>query len=108
MQNQQGLGNLDRTGKIYSIANELGTEGQVRPIPTLQGQIYLRREVPSARTVIAGARDAEQIEDVIVMRWFDDLRVGWEIEVESVRYRITRRDEIGRRIGWRCYCRAIE
>ncbi len=103
-----GLGTLDRSGKLYSVSNTVGDNGNVIPTSTLVGSVFLRRETPSARTVISGARDASQLEDIFVMRWIDGVKPGFQVEVESVRYRITRIDEIGRRIGWRVYCRIAE
>lgn len=99
------LGTLDRVGTLYSVANSIGDEGEVTPALTRVGDIYLRRETPSARTMIVGARDADQVEDVIVMRWVDGFGPGFMIDVEGLRYRVVRADEIGRRIGWRVYLR---
>ncbi len=103
-----GLGTLDRSGKLYLVSNTIGDSGNVIPTPLFIGNVFLRRETPSARTVISGARDASQLEDIFVMRWIDGVRPGFLVEVESVRYRITRIDEIGRRVGWRVYCRIAE
>lgn len=104
----QGLGTLDRTGVVHRPATPIiGDGGDVNNVFERAGTVRLRRETPSSRTIIAGARDADAIEDIFVMRWVDGFGPGWQVTIEGRAYRVLRADEIGRRRGWRVYGRIV-
>ena len=101
------LSRLDRFGTLYRNAPTIGTGGAVKSALTRLCDLYVSYEAPSSRTIIAGARDAEQTETVFLCRWFDGLTVGMVFTTEGQTYRITRRDPIGRREGWKFYGKEI-
>lgn len=98
---------LDHQGTLYSNAPTVGKGGAVKPALTRVCDLAIGFETPSARTVIAGAREAESQETVFVSRWFDNFPVPSVLVVEGISYRVTRRDPVGRREWWRIYGKAI-
>ena len=101
------LGRLDRFGTLYSDTPTIGTGGAVKSVLTRLCDLYVSYEAPNSRTIIAGARNAEQTETVFVSRWFDGLTVGMFFTTEGQTYRIVRRDQLGRREGWKFYGREV-
>jgi hypothetical protein len=101
------LGRLDREGVLYRNTPTVGVGGAVKDALTRVCALAVSYEAPSSRTILAGARDAEQTETVFVCRWFEGLQVGMHFVTEGQSYRITRRDQLGRREGWRFYGREI-
>lgn len=101
------LGRLDRQGTLYRNATSIGVGGAVQDNLVRVCDLYVSYEAPTIRTIIAGARDAEQTETVFVCRWFDGLVTGMFFTTEGQTYRIVRRDQIGRREGWRFYGREV-
>lgn len=101
------LGSLDRTGLLYSRTPVTSASGAVAYTQTLLGRLFVSLETPRTTTILTAARDAEKTETVFLSRWFEGLANGMVLEVEGVSYRIVRRDELGRRDGWRIYGRAV-
>lgn len=100
------LGTLDRTAVLYSLANVIGDSGEVTPTLTKVMDYPYRQENQSARTIIAGARDADQLEEVIVGRWVTDFKKSrCQLLVSGEYYRVVKADEIGRQVGLRIYLR---
>jgi hypothetical protein len=100
------IGTLDRTGSLYSITTTPGSGGSPTITPVPQGVIYLRKEkLTSIGTVMAGGRDASEIETVFIMRYHPTISTGWQIVTEGTTYRVVKLEELGRRIGWRVWCR---
>lgn len=98
---------IDRAATLYVNTPVAGTGGAPRNVLTKVGTFFVGKVQVSSRTIIAGARDASETEDVFESRWFDGLANGMFMDVEGRRYRITRLDEMGRRIGWKIYARAV-
>jgi hypothetical protein len=98
---------LDRFGTLYSNTPTIGVGGAVNDALVRLCDLAVAYETPTSRTILAGARDAEQTETVFVCRWFEGLRVGMVFTTEGQSYRITRRDQLGRREAWRFYGREI-
>lgn len=101
------LGPLNRSGQIFTNNQTAGLGGAVKNNEVFLRDVFLTQRPPSARTVLTGARDAEQTETVFMMRWFDGLRDGMVLKTEGHSYRIVRHDELGRREGWQVYGREI-
>lgn len=99
--------NLDHSGVLYSNTPTVGKGGAVKPALTRVCALDVAFETPSARTVIASARDAESQETVFISRWFDGFPVPATLVVEGVSYLVKRRDPVGRREWWRIYGKAI-
>lgn len=102
------FGRLDRAGVLYRDTPTAGVGGAVKSALTVVlSNLWVSYETPSSRTILAGARDAEQTETVFKCRWFDGLQVGMVFVTEGRTFRITRCDELGRREGWRFYGREV-
>lgn len=101
------LGRLDRFGVLYRNTPTIGVGGAVKASLQRVCDLAVGVQTPSSKTILAGARDAEQTETVFVCRWFDGLVCGMVFTMEGQAYRIVRRDQLGRREGWRFYGREV-
>lgn len=102
------IGTLDRTGSVYSVATTQGAGGAPVNVLTKLGSMYFRQETVNARTVLQSGRDAVDIEDTFICRWLPGLGPGYQINVEGSQYRIVKAQELGRREGWRIWCRSVQ
>lgn len=101
------LGRLDRFGVLYANTPTIGVGGAVKASLRRLCDLAVSYQTPSTRTILAGARDAEQTETVFVCRWFEGLQCGMVFVTEGQSYRIVRRDQLGRREGWKFYGKEI-
>lgn len=100
------LGRLDRSGILYSVTPTPGVGGAIRYTRTRVCNLYLSKVDIPTRTRLLAQKDSEQTDAVFMSRWFDGLVNGMILVVEGHEYRITARDELGRREGWKIYGRA--
>lgn len=102
------LGPLDRPARLFTNTPTVSNTGANTFAVAFAGTLNVTKVRPSTRTVIAGARDASEVEDVFRCRWFDGLGVGMLLDCDGVRYRIVKISEMGRRYGWEIYGRAVQ
>ena len=99
------LGPLDRTGMLYRSVSSAGLGGAVKNTLVAIGRVYLTQVKVPIRTRLNAERDTEQTDIIWMSRWFDGLANGMVIISEGHTYRITYRQELGRREGWEIYGR---
>lgn len=97
------LGPLDRTGQLYRNTPSAGRGGAVVFTRTPVGRLPLTKVKIPTRTRLTAEKDGEQTDAVFRTRWFDGLSTGMILVCEGQTFRITRRDELGRREGWEIY-----
>jgi len=100
-------GTLDRVGTLYKNTPTAGVGGTpVDSLTVVVQDLWCRFVTISARQIITGARDASETETAFVCRWFQGMEVGLLFDLEGIRYKITRCDQIGRREQWQFYGKA--
>lgn len=102
------LGPLDRYGVLYSRAPVTAKSGAITYTETKIGELYLTAVAIPTHTVIAAMKDSESTSAIFKARWFEGLANGMILRVEGDSYRITRRDQLGRRQGWQIYGAAYQ
>lgn len=99
------LGPLDRTGILYVRTAVAGLGGAVTYKLGQGLTLYLTQVEIPVRTRLAADKDTQQTDAVFMTRWFDNFNNDCALAVEGHVYRVTRREEMGRREGWKIYAR---
>ena len=79
----------------------------VSSLLTIIPELWVAEKAASARTIIAGAREAEEVESVFECRFSELIREGVVLTVEGRDYRVAKVQKIGRRVGLTIYGKAI-
>lgn len=102
------LGQMDRNGKLYSRTPLVRPSGANSYTETFVTNLYLTQVRVPVNTVMVAQKDTEVADVIFRTRWFEGLENGMYLVVEGATYRITRRDELGRREGWQIYGRTAQ
>lgn len=94
----------DLKATILSVTSSVSGGGSVDPVFASIGTVYLERVRVTAQSVVASARDADQLENVFRARFHSELGKPLRaLQIGSVVHRIVKTDEIARRKGWMIY-----